>query len=309
MPMDYPKPAYLDGTFLELGDGFHFSLRPPDAISDDRYLRSNDPWEVLACVLARAQAGVFESLGMLVDLMHSHDRFTVWSACAKLIGFAGSRQLQQDALSEFSDQIQDPGVLLHVSYALAGGCGLWSIPHLRAMHRAAVDDDDMRIHLQICMSHLLEPEQGGVWFGPEEELIVDSDLPPEFAETSIVRDQLGYEALIDAHVAALRPIFDQDGGHAILGGARFEVEALARKLLSRISSGLEQQTVEWERLALEATTGLSCGGFFDSQGRLLRLAAAAILEDFLDSGQAAAYEPGVRYFFGHRIPDDAAVGD
>jgi hypothetical protein len=33
------------------------------------------------------------------------------------------------------------------------------------------------------------------------------------------------------------------------------------------------------------------------------LAAAAILEDMLESGELERFEPGVRYFFGHRIPD------
>jgi hypothetical protein len=34
-----------------------------------------------------------------------------------------------------------------------------------------------------------------------------------------------------------------------------------------------------------------------------RLQMAATLEDFLRSDPSARYEPGIRYFFGHRIPD------
>jgi hypothetical protein len=56
-------------------------------------------------------------------------------------------------------------------------------------------------------------------------------------------------------------------------------------------------------MLLEANTGLDCRGFYDRDFMLRPLAAAAIVEDFVESGEANKYLPGVRYFFGHRIPD------
>ena len=42
---------------------------------------------------------------------------------------------------------------------------------------------------------------------------------------------------------------------------------------------------------------------YKKEGVIQPLATAAILEEFLESPEAAKYEDGVRYFFGHRIPD------
>ena len=57
----------------------------------------------------------------------------------------------------------------------------------------------------------------------------------------------------------------------------------------------------YNRHLLEAATGLDCRGFFRDR-RLQPLAAAAQLEEMLEAGHLARLTPGVRYFFGHRIP-------
>jgi hypothetical protein len=55
-------------------------------------------------------------------------------------------------------------------------------------------------------------------------------------------------------------------------------------------------------LRFEASTGVDCSGFF-SGTRLQPLSVAGVVEQFLESPEAAKYKDGVRYFFGHRIPD------
>ena len=91
--MAHPLQTYLSRTFLELGDGFHFSAPPPDDVAEDRLLGSGDPWDVLACILARLQRGQFEAADSLPDLMKRVDDAGVWNACATLAGFAGRRRL------------------------------------------------------------------------------------------------------------------------------------------------------------------------------------------------------------------------
>jgi hypothetical protein len=56
------------------------------------------------------------------------------------------------------------------------------------------------------------------------------------------------------------------------------------------------------RRRFEASTGIDCSGFYKDRN-FQPLTAAAILEDFLESPEVARYEEGVRYFFGHRIPE------
>jgi hypothetical protein len=45
------------------------------------------------------------------------------------------------------------------------------------------------------------------------------------------------------------------------------------------------------------------GRAFFKDFKLQPLTAAAVVEEFLDSPEAAKYKDGFRYFFGHRIPD------
>ncbi|NJK31974.1 MAG: hypothetical protein HC927_05885 [Deltaproteobacteria bacterium] len=56
------------------------------------------------------------------------------------------------------------------------------------------------------------------------------------------------------------------------------------------------------RRRFEASTGIDCSEFY-SDGEFFPLVAAARLEAWIDSPEADRYEPGVRYFFGHRIPN------
>jgi hypothetical protein len=86
-------------------------------------------------------------------------------------------------------------------------------------------------------------------------------------------------------------------------GTPLELEALTRTLMRRIGNNDSLYRIEWERMVFEATTGVSCRAFFDSNGKLQHLAATAVIEEFLDSRDAARFVPGVRYFFGHRVPD------
>lgn len=83
-------------------------------------------------------------------------------------------------------------------------------------------------------------------------------------------------------------------------GERFSVRRVAQLALEALRE--PYFSMQWRR-KFEASTGIDCRPFYRHEN-LQPLAAAAILEDFLDSGEAEKYEPGVRYFFGHRIPDD-----
>ena len=81
----------------------------------------------------------------------------------------------------------------------------------------------------------------------------------------------------------------------------YDICALARALLD-IARNNSTHVIYDMRHRLEAFTGLDCRPMLHPTG-LRALTAAAILEDFLQSDAAANYEPGVRYFWGHRIPD------
>ncbi|QRK11042.1 hypothetical protein JQX13_13790 [Archangium violaceum] len=89
----------------------------------------------------------------------------------------------------------------------------------------------------------------------------------------------------------------------LLHGERFSVVSVARRLLRSLNgSDFERAKRPFYRRRFEASTGIDCSPFY-KDGEFQPLTAAAILEDFLESPEAARYEEGVRYFFGHRIPE------
>ncbi|MEZ4271726.1 MAG: hypothetical protein R3C68_09935 [Myxococcota bacterium] len=56
------------------------------------------------------------------------------------------------------------------------------------------------------------------------------------------------------------------------------------------------------RHKFEVATGIDCSEMFYER-MPQPLVAAKIVEEFLESPDVDKYEDGVRYFFGHRIPD------
>jgi hypothetical protein len=85
----------------------------------------------------------------------------------------------------------------------------------------------------------------------------------------------------------------------VFRGERYGVVRLARYLLNAVKEPYFRSSF---RRSFEAATGIDCSSWYQD-GKLLPLAATATLEEFLESPDAAKYEDGVRYFFGHRIPD------
>jgi hypothetical protein len=96
-------------------------------------------------------------------------------------------------------------------------------------------------------------------------------------------------------------LVDQFGSEDVIifEGKRFGVRALAERALELVRLPYFRPYL---RQKFEAATGIDCSGFYKDE-QLQPLTAAAILEDFLASPEAAQYQEGVRYFFGHRIPD------
>jgi len=97
---------------------------------------------------------------------------------------------------------------------------------------------------------------------------------------------------------------DREMSLAIFEGEALSLAKVARRLLVRLRANGGLEEISTARMTLEAFTGMDCSSFYKPDfGPLQPLTAAAIVEDFLESGEAEKYEPGVRYFFGHRIPD------
>ena len=290
---------YLDRTFLVFGRGFQFSAEPPPGVDDPRNLTSSEPWTVLACALARARHGDLDAVQALPGLMARNHEALVWNGCVQLVGFAGRDQLVFDTAKRFLAQPGDAGVQWYISEMMLNACGLRAVEPLLALHRAAAEPDARR-HIQHCLSTLLEEDQGEIDDGPEESQMPDPAYPEELGESVTVVDDEGYTALVRATAAAVADRL-QSPEQPVSAGKPLDLQAIVSGLYGRLRSN-EPSTprMEWERMFFEASTGVDCSAFY-RKSVLQRLAAMAIVEDFLESGIADRFQVGNRYFFAHPV--------
>lgn len=290
---------YLERTFLVLGRGFQFSTDPPASLEDPRNLQSSDPWTVLGCVLARARHGDLEAVSVLPDLMARNDEALVWNACVQLIGFAGRQPFVFDTAERFLSSPGDRGVQWYISEMMLNACGLRAVEHLLNLHQASTERDARR-HIEHCLSTLLEEEAGEVEAGPEESEVRDPAYPEPFDEYMTVLDRDGYVEKVRAVAAQVAERL-ASSDQPVTAGKPLDLQALVLRLYERLRLGDPSTArMEWERMFFEASTGIDCSKFYEERS-LQRLAAMAVLEEFLDSGGAVRFEIGTRYFFAHRI--------
>jgi hypothetical protein len=86
----------------------------------------------------------------------------------------------------------------------------------------------------------------------------------------------------------------------VFKGEEFSVKRVAQITRSRLDRISFDTSL---RRKFEANTGIGCTEFFSADGALQPIAAATILESFLDNRVSENFLPGRRYFFGHPVPD------
>ena len=299
------RPPYLRHSFLESGYGLHFATPPPTDVADLRHLAGNEPWRVLACALANLQQGRFDVSRRLVGLMHEARDADVWNACATLLSYAAPysviRELEAAAEKLLEPVNHSPYSRRYFCEVLACSAGAWGVPHL-ILHYRELTDRRVEAEVEYYISQVLETEPGPISRGPRV-LWESNGLPPPFEESTPVFLTEEYLTQLEEtfqELVSSQKLYEQE---TLVEGERLNIRGVAQRLLTRVRTGAHPDRIEVGRMLLEATTGLNCRAFFDDSGRLQNLTAAAIIEDFLDGGDADRYQPGVRYFFGHRIPD------
>ncbi|MGH8502235.1 MAG: hypothetical protein ACREVE_07125 [Gammaproteobacteria bacterium] len=291
---------YLLRTFLERGNGLHFASPPPADITDRRYLQSHDLDEVLACVLANLQKGRFDLANVPMRLVQLREVPGLWVACAALLGFSAPMRALRSFVDEFGGRLTGASRFYVCDAAMSSGA-FWAVETILAAYPDMVAADFRRF-LGHGLSWLLEQEPGPAWDGPDLVEVPGDPLPPgEQPETRLNLD--AYMAMVREQARALRRAEALRDESVVAEGRVLVIKDVAQRLLDRLRRGERGDRIEKGRMLLEATTGLNCGAFFNKDYMLQPLAAAAIVEEFLDSGEAEKYEAGVRYFFGHRIPD------
>lgn len=295
----FKKPDFLGHMFVAHGLGFSMAADPPMDLLDTRFLNDENPWIVLAALIQRAKQGDFSNMAHIFKYLRlSEGDGAYWHACLITLAHAAPSSVLKQLLNEFHSEIWEKRDLLKIEYVvdiLSQSLRLWIVPillniFLEIGDRKEIDeideyeDNPSLILIPDYLSQLLEEEYASI----AEAESFDSD--EEYREYVTQTYEQKCREMGSPEVA-------------ILKGKLFTIRSVAEQLLTKVMAvQVDALEVAKERMLFEATTGVNCNAFF-VDFKIQRLAAASILEEFLESSYAEQYEPGVRYFFGHRIPD------
>jgi len=129
-----------------------------------------------------------------------------------------------------------------------------------------------------------------------EDLPGDIQDFPEGGEATEFREYCGRVRM------QYQKLSDRLGTHdaVVFRGEVISIQHICKKMIDdlEVRHGFHEEM----RHKFEAVTGIDCSSFYVN-GSLQPLTVAAVIEQFLESPDAAKYQRGVRYFFGHRVPD------
>jgi hypothetical protein len=276
MPYDFE----FDGIDWQ-GRGYFGVPVPPDAIGfpDDPLAQ---PWRAWAVALREAKAGNFSYLPALLQAYEkSNDSFDALldQLILNLIGEAGPSSMFSPV-----EHRAKHGPTVRQAIAACGSLwkrGMLSDASIILDLYERVMGAEGSVMLPIFLSDMLDDD--------ETEIV-----PPRRAD-----DLEKYREEVTARVEQLERRLGRSEV-LVLRGEVFSVPRLARLTLNEVKAGPNPR-ISW-RARFEASTGLDCTAFY-KEGSAQPLAAAAIIEEFLEGPASRKYENGVRYFFSHRIPD------
>lgn len=303
---DAALPEFLYGTFDWRLNGLHFESELPIDLLAPAALDSSNPWIVLAAVLQHAKVGDHRQVNRLAQYFHAGEPFALKRVSLSLVGdLASERDLK---LLEGAMKGEDADARAYAAEAAKFAGSLWLVPAmLEAWHQART-----LLHREIigfAIAELLETKTGPI---AEQASIYDLPPPPPSAVAnprlkSLLERNAAMEIeperfpqLVREAYTRLIEKFTTDRVSAWHGDV-FDVTALTREFLSAIPHITTGSCILY-RHKFEASTGLDCRHFFHAFSPQ-PLEIQATLEEFLLAEPEAEYNPGVRYFFGHRIPE------
>jgi hypothetical protein len=258
------------------GSGY-FGVPDPSPAPRSRPGSEIDPWDLWIAVFQRAKQGDFTHVPDLIPILMTSSDWLLVTTCSDLIGDAGP-DVCFESILEGLRNTDDFLRATEYCQALYIRGKLSDVPTLAITYEKYKSRKDADI-FPVWISDLLEIEDGPL---PE---------PAHFEDVEDYR-----EAVIDAY----RNLVDELGSDQVFvfNGKRFGVSTVAKLTRQRIGQPVFRSIF---RRKFEASTGIDCTRFYKRE-KVQPLAAAAIVEEFLESGEAAKYREGARYFFGHPIP-------
>jgi hypothetical protein len=277
---DFPQR----GAFRWRELGYHFQLPPELNLERLGGVGSSDPWITFLSVFEEAKGGNFSNLSRLVNCILTTDDWVMLRAATEVLGDTGSSCLRSSLEEIYRQGLQkDDPVLIEFCRSLWCSHFLWVVPIITEIYLDTQFRNDSAI-LPINLAQLL-----GNKYIPFPEIIGSGD------------DE--YKKNIQDRYELLRTQFNGDNV-PIWKGKIYSVKKIASEFLDDLRKNelLLEANFFCYRHKFEAATGIDCSGMFVN-GTPQPLVASAIIEEFLEGPRVTLFENGVRYFFGHRIPD------
>ncbi len=238
---------------------------------------SSDPWNRWLIAFHRAKLGDFTYVPALRQVLLESEDWLLVTTCSDLLGDAGTDACLDSLLGAVREA---PFVrACEISHALYLRGRLSDIPTLVNVYEKFSDVRDADI-IPLWIADLLQAGERSL------------------SEANHFEDAEDYrEAVLEAY----QRLTDDLGSDQVyvFQGKLFGMTALAQDIRARVRRPFVRSIL---RHKFEASTGVDCSSFY-KRGELRPLAAAAIVEAFLESGAVSTYKDGIRYFFGHAIPD------
>lgn len=268
--MERPRTNRLDWT----GAGYHaFPLAGKPDPDGDAHL-----WRDFERVLAGAKQGDFSVVSEVVELYDQSESWLLARAYICLLGDAAMPATFARVIPIVEAQVE-PSYQVHLSEAVTSWGKLSLIPPVLAGWEDLEGFDDADA-IPGYLSRVLEEEPGPV------------------AETADHGKIEAYHNLVMGRYSELTTQFRSDDV-LLFRSHLTSVERMAAVILKEAAAG---SLDPYLRRRFEASTGIDCSSFYEG-GSPRPLAAAAVVEQFLEGPDVAKFEEGIRYFFGHRIPD------
>lgn len=275
------RPDFVSEDWLRCTKGFSFTYPPPAEIRADRYLTSSNSWEQLLCITLQAQSGDFRNAEHLLDLVMRSSDSHLRDCAVTVFGFCAPSQSLARIGEIFHHSDYDTRLEAYVAACLTGSL---TVAELLCHHRTRVT-------------------------GYERERVMDhlsSMLEPESDSSELIDSPLADSAFVEKVGRMVNFLCDRHGVQtAIFHGEPLRVDNLASSIAALCSEEDPEQyggIIAQLFSLLEAMTGVPYSGCLDDDCNPVLSTISYKLNTLRQSNLIAKWQPGCRYFFGHKIP-------
>lgn len=276
-------------TLSATKDGFFFKGQeeriPENAPVQNSYV-------MLANVLLKSRQGNFLIANDIAGIIEGTENADIWISGGHILAHSIAHN---DLYKVGHRLINEKDSNTATDFTRSFICAVWTrammltaVPEIIDLYRQT-SDSGARIRILIELADMFESVRG--------ELYESIDVGDEDFD-----EQAYIDILMKLYTSAMKEATKADT-KLFYRGSPFSFLGWTQGLLTRIGDDNPNELFVADRMIFEGHTGIRCSHFFTSNGKFLPHAAAATIEDFLASDNTATYKAGVRYFFGHPIPD------